>query len=498
MADVEAPAPAVEPASRPVAAPSTPVGALIAVEPRARTVLALQRTAGNQAVGRLIQRADAPPAEADAAADAALESDVQVIKTELDAVMYPPSTEEKVLAILRRWAVDTGAGGIGKGGRSRPLDKLLLRLRASTTQVGLFGTTVSYYDLMFEHFDRGAELRALRDQHSALFVGEEPLRQPELFGTDKDDFFGSLWEDVKSGAVERRIYAYMQGLIDAGVGLVEGMAMLLDPMQWPKIAEGIGKLPQTVSVLWKNRERFWQDFLAAKPEEQARIVGRVIGEIEIQLAALAAGAGPGKAASAAPEFAEATVAVGRLGSAAAAMSGGAAITIDLGKLGSAGQSLILMSQVAEGATEGKEKADEVKAGDAEPAAKDDGSPPKGEAEPAKGPRAVVEEGPYAGIKDKTQIGPGRKFTATQKNKIIEANRTRNGGVLRSDDPADPYQILTDPVKSVSPGMGGSPQDAAMAAVDHIVSRAGGGTNAYGNARVISQFWNNLLRAKGAK
>lgn len=47
-------------------------------------------------------------------------------------------------------------------------------------------------------------------------------------------------------------------------------------------------------------------------------------------------------------------------------------------------------------------------------------------------------------------------------------------------------------------MGGGPQDPAMAAVDHIVPRAAGGTNAYGNARIISQYWNNLLRAKGAK
>jgi hypothetical protein len=100
--------------------------------------------------------------------------------------------------------------------------------------------------------------------------------------------------------------------------------------------------------------------------------------------------------------------------------------------------------------------------------------------------------------DRTLIRPGRAFTSAQKRKIIAANRQRTGGRLRSDDPLDPYQDLSDPVKSVSPGVGGQRQDPAMAAVDHIVSRAAGGSNSYGNARVVSQYYNNLLRAKRAK
>jgi hypothetical protein len=106
-----------------------------------------------------------------------------------------------------------------------------------------------------------------------------------------------------------------------------------------------------------------------------------------------------------------------------------------------------------------------------------------------------DSGPYADIRDNTTIAPKRPFQPTQRGKIIAANRARNGGKLKSDDPMDPYQDLTDPEKSVSQGMGGSPQNPAMAAIDHIESQANGGTNAYGNARVISQFWNNVLRAK---
>jgi hypothetical protein len=108
----------------------------------------------------------------------------------------------------------------------------------------------------------------------------------------------------------------------------------------------------------------------------------------------------------------------------------------------------------------------------------------------------AEDGPYKDIQDKTKIEPGRDFQEGQKIKIREANKARNGGRLKSDDPNDPYQDLSEPVQSRSPGMGGSPQDPAMASIDHIHPAKAGGTNSYGNARVISQFYNNYLRSKG--
>jgi hypothetical protein len=327
----------------------------------ASTAVGLYRTTSNAALSRLIARSASSLAE-----DTQVQTDFEAIKTELDRFVYSASVEEKVISILSRNAHEAAGQVAGQGRRLNRLDMLLARLRTTTKQTGPFDIVTSYYDLMFAHFDRGDELRRIRDQHSRLFVGEEPMRQPQFFGADKEDFFGDLWEDVKSGAVERRIYAYFRGLGEAGVGLAEGMAMLLDPNQWPKLAHAIGNVPTTAKILWQNREKFWNAFLAAKPEEQARIIGRVVGEIEIQLASLAVGAGPGKAATSAPALAEATVAVGRAGTAASTLSTGMTITIDLGKLGAVtGQSLILMSQVAEGATKGKEDADVLKAAEAE-------------------------------------------------------------------------------------------------------------------------------------
>lgn len=107
--------------------------------------------------------------------------------------------------------------------------------------------------------------------------------------------------------------------------------------------------------------------------------------------------------------------------------------------------------------------------------------------------AADENGPYADIKDNTKIAPRRPFQDGQKTKIRAANKARNNGQLRSDDPLDPIQVLKDPEQA----RGGIPSDPAMAEVDHIIPESAGGTNSYGNARVISKLWNNILRAKGA-
>lgn len=80
----------------------------------------------------------------------------------------------------------------------------------------------------------------------------------------------------------------------------------------------------------------------------------------------------------------------------------------------------------------------------------------------------------------------RPFTAAQKARIIEANKARcslpGKAIVCSDDPQDPHKILTDPRTGWS--------------VDHIVPMAAGGTNSYGNARVISHHLNSKLGLKG--
>ncbi|MEA4827261.1 MAG: RHS repeat-associated core domain-containing protein [Clostridium sp.] len=96
-------------------------------------------------------------------------------------------------------------------------------------------------------------------------------------------------------------------------------------------------------------------------------------------------------------------------------------------------------------------------------------------------------GPYSHLKDSSNVGSGKNFTPSQKRKIIEENKKKNKGKVKSDDPLDPHQDLVKPKKSQR---GITPQQNEWQ-IDHIVPRSKGGTNSYGNSRVISRELNRL-------
>ncbi|AEB75046.1 RHS repeat-associated core domain-containing protein [Clostridium botulinum] len=95
--------------------------------------------------------------------------------------------------------------------------------------------------------------------------------------------------------------------------------------------------------------------------------------------------------------------------------------------------------------------------------------------------------PYSHLKDSSRVGKGKKFTATQKKKIIKENRKRNKGKVISDDQLDPYQELVQPRKSQK---GVTPLQNEWQ-IDHIIPKSKGGTNSFGNARIISLKWNRI-------
>ena len=41
--------------------------------------------------------------------------------------------------------------------------------------------------------------------------------------------------------------------------------------------------------MWEKRGELWDSFLAASPEQQAEMIGKVVGEIEVMIASSAAG-----------------------------------------------------------------------------------------------------------------------------------------------------------------------------------------------------------------
>lgn len=74
---------------------------------------------------------------------------------------------------------------------------------------------------------------------------------------------------------------------------------------------------------------------------------------------------------------------------------------------------------------------------------------------------------------------GANFTRAQKRDILQANRDRNGGELRSDKSGELLQPAQQSKKGVTP-----PQNEAH--VDHKTPRAAGGTNDPQNAQVLSR------------
>ncbi len=93
--------------------------------------------------------------------------------------------------------------------------------------------------------------------------------------------------------------------------------------------------------------------------------------------------------------------------------------------------------------------------------------------------------PYSHLEDQPDVGPGKDFTPTQKARVIEENRKRNGGIVKSDAPNDPYQALRQPQKSRK-GATPSPDEWQ---IDHNIPKDKGGSNSYKNARVLSRYQN---------
>ncbi|SKA64229.1 AHH domain-containing protein [Enterovibrio nigricans] len=277
---------------------------------------------------------------------AARRRDIQRIMNLVQEVHVSDEEEAEILRIIERYATT----------RQR-FDSFLSALDNRHYYGGAFG---GY------HFRSGItavkrELEGARGRRFQRLLQRKSRRFSQHEVPDEITFAGSFWQDLSEGQIRDQIFAYFQGMGEAGVAMAESVVMLVrDPGGF---IEAIGELPDNIARFWRNREQLINAFTSASPTEQARIIGRIFGEAEIFLAT----SGAGSAATPArgtlvtvPVRAEAVVAVGR---GSAALSSGGAITVDLGRLGplaSQGAQMVAhTSQTASGSRAMSEAADTI-------------------------------------------------------------------------------------------------------------------------------------------
>jgi hypothetical protein len=188
-------------------------------------LLALQRSAGNQAVSALLSRQPADTAAA-LVPDAQMDADVEFICAKLKEQILTADEEQEIVDVVRRWA-DSDTDALIRGQESQgQLDRFVLKLkvraitRSTARSAFFFETTVNAFDTLFHELEdeRLAEFRRLL-LRSRRYAGAGPESDPSE----------NVWSTV--GRQE------LIGMFGMMKGLSTGLASVGDVAAWAALKQ---------------------------------------------------------------------------------------------------------------------------------------------------------------------------------------------------------------------------------------------------------------------
>jgi hypothetical protein len=201
----------------------------------------------------------------------------------------PADAEAEIVAIFESHSTDPAL-----------FDRFLQQLSNRAIQRGFIAQHYSVLDAALSELDGDnlARVQQLMATRSRGFNTYTPVEHAS--------FSGELAQSFASGEAGNLTVAYGRGLVDAVFGIFSGIwSLLTHPVEVAKfLIELQNPTTQALIILYHREiaeyvalrlEVVWNEFLSAKPEEQARMIGRIIGEVELIIAAFAA---PGAVAGA--------------------------------------------------------------------------------------------------------------------------------------------------------------------------------------------------------
>ena len=245
-----------------------------AAAPPVAHLLALQRSAGNQAVATMLQR---QPAVADPAADAmareAMKADVEVIVDRLQSQALFAGDEAQIVAIFeRRLESDRQAAEHGGATGTPLLDQFIAMLERrvfprSTARTGWIESWVNAWDTLFYELE-DERLDAFK---AVVAQSGRPAAAKGPEGANSENFWAHMGEQEAIGLMGtvKGLSTGAAGVLDlAGWAMVKQANMMLDPLgeaagmdltlTAPEIAKQVGEGWDTIGDATFGKDKFSQ------------------------------------------------------------------------------------------------------------------------------------------------------------------------------------------------------------------------------------------------